>query len=378
MNHCARFRIFFYLKMRTVPFHRAARAVGVFFLAALLFGGSSGELALPGYRYEFPRDYFSHPSYQTEWWYYTGNLASNDGATFGFEVTFFRTHSRASESTEHNPVWFPSEIYIGHFALTDVRNRRFYHQERVNRSGPGLAGIDANQGKIWNGNWSARFLSYEPIRQRLEAVSSNAHLLLTLASQKPVVIHGVNGVSQKGPKPGEASHYFSLTRVAASGALSLNGRNYTVSGRAWMDREFFSDVPGDPVSGWDWMCIQLNNDEELMLYRLRLKDGSISPFSSATFVSADGTSQFLDSRRFSLTPLKTWHSADTGADYPISWNIEVPSKELHLLLTTPVVQQELVNRVTRNYWEGLVRYSGTEKGQPVAGKGYLEMTGYDR
>jgi predicted secreted hydrolase len=378
VNYRARFRISFYLKMRMQLFPRNARPVGLFFLAALLFGRSGGELALPGYRYQFPRDYFSHPSYQTEWWYYTGKLTSQEGATFGFELTFFRTHSRASESTEHNAVWFPSEIFIAHFAITDVRDRRFYHQERVNRGGPGLAGIDMSHGKIWNGNWSARFLAYEPVRQRLEAVSENAHLLLTLTPQKPVVIHGIDGVSQKGPKPGEASHYFSLTRIAASGALSLNGRNYKVSGLAWMDREFFSDVSGDPVSGWDWMCIQLNNGQDLMLYRLHLKDGTIGPFSSATFVAASGGSEFLDSHQFSLTPLKTWHSSATGADYPVSWKINVRSKSLSLMLTTPIVQQELVNRVTRNYWEGLVRYSGTEKGQPVEGDGYLEMTGYDQ
>jgi predicted secreted hydrolase len=378
VNHRAGFRISFYLKMGTPLFHRVVRSAGVFFLAGLLFGGSGGELALPGYHYQFPRDYFLHLSYETEWWYYTGNLISAEGDAFGFEVTFFRTHSRTFGDTERNPVWFPSEIYIAHFAITDVHNRRFYHHERVNRSGPGLACVDASHGKIWNGNWSARFLSYEPVGQRLEAVTPNAHLLLTLTSQKPVVIHGLDGVSQKGPQPGEASHYYSLTRIAASGALSLNGHNYKVSGLAWMDREFFSTVPGDPVSGWDWMCIQLNDGEELMLYRLHLKDGSISSFSSATFVAANGQSQFLGSGQFSLTPLKTWHSSATGANYPVSWEIEVPSKNLHLLLTTPVPQQELVNQVTRNYWEGLVRYSGTEKGQPLAGDGYLEMTGYDR
>jgi predicted secreted hydrolase len=364
--------------MRRHLFRCVALSTSLLSLAILLFAGSGGELALPGYRYRFPRDYFSHPSYQTEWWYYTGNLQSNDGAAFGFELTFFRTHSGASKSTEHNSVWLPSEIYIAHFAITDVPDHRFYHDERVNRGGPGLAGIDADQAKIWNGNWSARFLSYEPVRQRLEAVTSSAHLVLTLTSQKPAVIHGLDGVSQKGPKPGEASHYYSFTRIAVSGALSLNGRNYNVSGMAWMDREFFSAVPGDPVAGWDWMCIQLENGEELMLYRLHLNDGSISSYSSATFVPASGKSEFLDSSRFSLTPLKTWHSAATGANYPVSWKVEVRSKSLHLLLTTPVEQQELVNHVTRNYWEGLVRYSGTEKGKPIAGDGYLEMTGYER
>jgi predicted secreted hydrolase len=336
-------------------------------------------LALPGYQYRFPRDHFSHPSYQTEWWYYTGNLSTGDGRQFGFELTFFRFRPNdSSGKTEPNRVWFPGEIYIAHFAVTDIADRRFYHLERVNRAGPGLAGVDEGQGRIWNGNWSARWLSFQPIRQQLQAVSANARLVLTLNSLKPIVIHGKNGVSQKGPKPGEASHYYSLTRVAASGTLSFEGRNFEVSGLAWMDREFFSSVEGDPVAGWDWMSIQLNTNEEVMLYRLRLNDGTVSGYSSATFVDAGGKSEFLDSRQFSIQPLQTWRSPATGAGYPVAWEIELPSKQLRLRLTAAATDQELINKTTRNYWEGAVRYTGSESGTAVTGVGYLEMTGYGR
>jgi predicted secreted hydrolase len=367
------------MKVKPGPFF--TRVLALFASASLLTGSNTDELALPGYRYHFPEDHFSHPSYQTEWWYYTGNLNSTDGQKFGFELTFFRFHPEADwDKTERNPVWLPSHIYIAHFALTDANRKHFYYQERVNRRGPGLAAVDWSQGRIWNGNWSARWLSYDPIRQEIEAVSGNAHLRLILNSRKPVVIHGQNGMSQKGPRPGEASHYYSLTRLDASGNLSLDGRNFQVAGQAWMDREFFSSVHYDQndsqIAGWDWMCIQLNTNEEVMLYRLRLKDGSLSPYSSATFVAASGKSEFLDFRRFSLEPLKTWHSSVTQGNYPVEWRIELPSKRLSLHLTTPVLNQELASGTTGSYWEGAVQYAGTEAGAPVTGVGYLEMTGY--
>lgn len=337
------------------------------------------DLALPGYHFEFPRDHFTHPEYQTEWWYYTGNIATSAGRQFGFEVTFFRFHpDEVPANEERNRVWDPSQIYIAHFALTDVNGQRFYDEERVNRAGPRLAGAAESQREIWNGNWSARWISFTPAHQELQAVSEQATLRLSLVSQKPPVIHGYGGVSQKGPRRGEASHYYSLTRLAASGTLNFQGNEYKVTGQAWMDREFFTSIPDDPVRGWDWMCIQLDSNEELMLYRLRLKDGTISPYSSGTFINGAGLATPLRSSDFSLKPGRVWHSSATGGDYPVEWEITVPSRDLELRLTTPVQKQELVNRVTRNYWEGTVRYRGTEAGTAVTGEGYLEMTGYER
>jgi predicted secreted hydrolase len=348
-------------------------------LLAPAFLRSADQFALPGYHFEFPRDHFAHPEYQTEWWYYTGNLATSAGRQFGFEVTFFRFHpGNAPDGGERNPVWDPSQIYIAHFALTDINGQHFYHQERVNRRGPRLAGADEREREIWNGNWSARWLSFTPIRQELQAVSNNATLRLTLASKKPPVIHGTGGISQKGPKPGEASHYYSLTRLGASGTLEFEGNDYQVTGQAWMDREFFTAVPDDPVRGWDWMSIQLDTGEDLMLYRLRLKDGTISPYSSGTLIDAGGAATPLRSSDFLLKPGRVWHSAETGGDYPVEWDITVPARELLLHLTTPLQKQELVNGVTRSYWEGAVRYHGTEAGTTVNGEGYLEMTGYER
>lgn len=346
----------------------------------LAFGNlQAGELALPGYRYQFPKDHFSHPAYDTEWWYFTGNLKAKDGHEFGFEVTFFRARpGEPHANSVRNPVWDSDQVYIAHFALSDLTGGKFYHQERLNRPGPGIAGVDAGQGVIWNGNWQLHWLSFDPIRLDLQAVDRDVRIDLRLASQKPIAINGRNGVSQKGPLPGEASHYYSLTRIAVSGKLGLPNKAYDVTGLAWMDREFFSNVPGSRVEGWDWMYVQLDSNEELMLYRLRLKDGSISPYSSGTFIDAGGTSEFLDSGKFSLIPLRRWRSPDSGSEYPIEWKLSVPSKSIELHLTTPLESQELKNGVTQTYWEGAVSYDGTEAGRKTGGTGYLEMTGYDR
>jgi predicted secreted hydrolase len=350
-------------------------------LTLLLAFGSiqqAGELALPGYRFQFPRDHFSHPNYDTEWWYFTGNLTAKDGHQFGFEVTFFRYRPEEKRANSiRNPVWDSDQVYIAHFALSDLTGGRFYHQERLNRPGPGIAGVDAGQRTIWNGNWQVRWLSFDPVQQELYAVDRDVEIRLKLTSQKPVVIEGRNGVSQKGPLPGEASHYYSLTRIAATGNVKLAGKDYDVTGLAWMDREFFSSVPGSQVQGWDWMYVQLRSGEDLMLYRLRLKDGSISPYSSGTFVDPHGKAEFLDGGKFSLRPVNTWRSPASGTEYPVEWNVSVPSKSLELHLTTPLKSQELRNGVTQSYWEGAVRFAGTEAGRPAEGDGYLEMTGYD-
>lgn len=334
------------------------------------------QAALPGYHYEFPRDFFNHPAYQTEWWYYTGNVKSPDGHEFGFELTFFR--EAVERSRPAASPWSVQDVYLAHLALSDISGRKFYHRERVNRSGPGLAGISEQRGRIWNGNWQVR---WQGARQQLEAVCDQFQLRITLDSRKPPVIHGLNGVSRKGTGPGRASHYISLTRLQADGKVELGGKSYSVRGTAWMDHEFFTHQLAPGQVGWDWLGIQLEDNTELMLFRIRRKDGTIDPFSAGTYVDARGDATHLGMRNFQLTPLaKTWASPFTRAVYPIEWKIAVPSLGLALDATTPLPQQEMTstNPNMPGYWEGAVRFSGTRNGAPIRGIGYLEMTGYDR
>jgi predicted secreted hydrolase len=347
--------------------------------AALLFLNpiaAQYKTAVPGYRFEFPRDYFDHPDFQTEWWYYTGNLKSTNGHRYGFELTFFR--QAVGRDPAPAATWDVRDIYLTHLALSDLDGQEFYHTERMNRAGPGIAGVSASSARIWNGNWQ---IQWEGADQKLQAVEKQFQLHLTLHSEKPPVIHGENGVSQKSQGAGHASYYISLTRLAAVGKLELNGETLDVSGLAWMDHEFFThQLEADQV-GWDWLSLQLEDKTELMLFRIRRKDGSLDPFSAGTFVDAQGRSTHLRAADFILRPLaENWTSPATGRNYPIAWKIVIPKLEIELEASTSLAAQELAGKTSLapTYWEGAITLAGHRGGTPLAGLGYLEMTGYDR
>ncbi len=333
-------------------------------------------VALPGYHYEFPRDYFNHPEYQTEWWYYTGNLIASDGHCFGFELTFFR--EGVTRDPEQQGTWNVQDLYLAHLALSDLDGQTFYHTERTNRAGPGIAAVDQARKRIWNGNWS---VTWKDNSQELEAVDPRFSVSLALDPQKPPVIHGENGVSQKAEGLGRASHYISLTRLKADGTIKLNGKTYTVSGLAWMDHEFFTHQLEREQVGWDWFSVQLRDDTELMLYRIRRADGSVDPYSAGTYVPETGKAIHLRQDEFSLTPIdETWKSPSTGATYPVAWRITVPKLGIELQVTTRLKSQELAgqSKAVPNYWEGAIELQGLRGKAKVNGVGYLEMTGYDR
>jgi predicted secreted hydrolase len=339
---------------------------------------SQYAVASSGYRYEFPRDHFDHPEYQTEWWYYTGNVTSADGRRFGFELTFFRQNT--NRDAKQN-AWDVRDLYLAHLALSDLDGGHFYHAERTNRAGPGIAGVSASDARIWNGNWQMQWKGDE---QTLEAVDPRFELRFTLKSQKPPVIQGENGVSQKAAGTGHASHYISLTRLATNGTITLGGKSFEVTGLAWMDHEFFTHQLESGQVGWDWFSVQLADNTELMLFRIRRKDGSVDPFSAATFIDASGRTTHLRSAEFSLTPAgETWTSSVTKAEYPVQWKIAVPKLKLDLEVKTTLPSQELTGgpgngTLSPSYWEGSVTYDGTREGAKIHGAGYLEMTGYDR
>jgi len=354
---------------------RASLALAVALILAVSSSLAQFRSALPGYRYEFPRDYFNHPDYQTEWWYYTGNLQTSDGHKFGFELTFFR------QGVNRDPVksaWGLQDIYFAHFALSDLTGKKFFHTERTNRAGPGIAGASVEQQKVWNGNWS---VAWNDGAELLEAFADSHSTTLSLKPQKPPVMHGENGVSQKSAGAGRASHYFSVTRLAASGTLTFDSQQYSVAGLAWMDHEFFSHQLEVEQVGWDWFSIQLNDNSELMLFQIRRKDGSIDPFSAATFVDPQGRPTHLRSTDFALSATADiWTSSTTKARYPIRWQIRVPALRLSLEATTQLPSQELVatSNVAPSYWEGAILLQGKKNSSDIAGSGYLEMTGYDR
>ena len=332
--------------------------------------------ALAGYAYQFPRDHFSHPDYRTEWWYYTGNLKTADGLRFGFELTFFR--QAIDRKPIENTTWGVQDLYLAHFAVSDLSAHKFYYTERVNRAGPGIAGISEQAGRVWNGNWQTRWVNGA---QELQAITADFSIRLTLKSDKPPVIHGQNGVSQKGEGSGHSSHYISLTRLITSGTIELGGQSYEVHGTSWMDHEFSTGALAPNEVGWDWLSIQLEDNTELMLYRLRRKDGSADPYSSGTYIDGQGRTTHLSSRDFTMQPLNdSWLSPISQARYPIGWRVTIPQFAFDLRIHAPMQGQELAGktRLIPSYWEGPIDISGTRATQSIAGVGYLEMTGYDR
>jgi predicted secreted hydrolase len=343
----------------------------VWLLAGLQLGaaGLDFRAVLPGYRFQFPRDHFDHPDFRTEWWYYTGNLRGPSGHRYGFELVFFRQGLQRG-SSDNPSTWRADDLYLAHLALTDIDGKRFRYHTRLNRAGPGIAGINFDERRIWNGNWQSRWDGGSGT-QKLSAVAEDIRFDLRLTPRKPAVINGDNGVSQKVEGAGFASYYVSFPRLAAEG--SINGA--AVSGVAWMDHEWFTNQLAPSQVGWDWFSIQLDDDTDLMLFQLRRTDGTIDPFSAGTFVGRDGHATHLRRADFDLEPIEFWRSPKTGARYPVRWRISVPSLRLTLVCAAALPNQELVppGQQGTTYWEGAVTYSGS-----VSGAGYLEMTGYDK
>jgi predicted secreted hydrolase len=330
-------------------------------------------VARAGYRYEFPRDHFSHDCFRTEWWYFTGNVTSDDGLRFGYQLTFFRD---AVDNPYPNPSrWRVDQLYLAHFAVTDIEAEEFAHAQRISRAAIGLAGVDAAAGRIWNGPWSAEVRGD---RWLLRAADGEHAIDLQMESRKPPVIQGTGGISQKGAGEGNASHYYSLTRLETSGTLRIGGREHRVTGWSWMDHEFSTSQLEPGQVGWDWISLHLDDGTEWMLFQLRRRDGSRDAHSAGSFIDASGRATQLSAADIEMQPLEEWTSPASGARYPMHWRVRVPRLGLDMELTAAIPNQELDTRQTTQiiYWEGSITARGTRNGRPVEGRGYLEMTGY--
>ncbi|MEQ8819859.1 MAG: lipocalin-like domain-containing protein [Sumerlaeia bacterium] len=337
------------------------------------------QRALPGFAYEFPRDHGSHPDFQTEWWYFTGNLETESGRPFGYELTIFRTglippgDPRAGAS----PL-VPSNVFLGHFAISDITNEAHENWEAVGREGLGQAHGATDRLDVRVGDLAVRMEPDETIL--LTAEVEGAALDFRLSPAKPFVIHGENGVHQKASDPGQASHYITYTRLNTEGTLTWRGEDYAVRGLSWFDHEFGSDQLSGEEVGWDWFALQLANGEDLMVYGLRRADGTFNPQSIGTLVGPGGEKTLLPKSAYDIRPTGTWTSPHTGAVYPMGWEIEVPQFDGALRVLPRFEDQEMLTEQSTgtNYWEGAVTVEGTWRGAPATGKGYVELVGYDK
>jgi len=343
--------------------------------ATLVAQAPSWKDAAPGRPIVLPADHASHPDYKVEWWYYTGNLDSTGARRFGYQLTFFRV---GVDPAPTNPSrWAVRDLFMTHLALTDADGKRYRFVDRINRSGPGWAGAATDGYRVWNEGWQAG--RGPDAVHRLVASTKDFGIDLRLDEGRRAVFHGDHGYSRKGSAAGNASFYYSLTRMPTQGTVTIDGRAIEVSGQSWMDHEFGTTFLETDQVGWDWFSVQLDDGRDLMLFQLRRRDGSVDPRSSGTLVEPDGAARHIafDSG-FSIEPGRVWTSSASGGRYPVEWQVRLPRESIDLSVRAVLDDQELRTGQSTgiNYWEGAIDVKGRANGRPVQGRGYLEMTGY--
>ena len=322
--------------------------------------------------FRYPQDHGPHEIYRNEWWYFTGNLDADDGRRFGYELTLFRFSLTPDQPATRNSKWTTNQVYVGHFAITDVAGRQFLVAQRYSRGSLGLAGAADSPLRIWLDDWSIE-VDDSGDQWRLTASDERIEINLSLDAVKPVVLNGDRGLSQKSAEAGNASYYYSIPRLDTAGTVRVDDESINVVGQSWLDREWGSSALARDQRGWDWFALQLSDGSDLMFYTLRRNDGSPDEHSAGTFITADGRATPLSISDVSIDVLDTWDS-ERGGRYPARWRMEIPSRDLSVEVTPVMDNQELITNV--RYWEGAVDVSGQSRGEPISGRGYVELTGY--
>ncbi|MHA7648575.1 lipocalin-like domain-containing protein [Mycobacterium sp. ML4] len=346
-------------------------------IRSMLADGDTAGYALatePG-SMEFPRDLGPHNDFQTEWWYYTGNLESGDGRLFGYQLTFFRralSPPGGSAEVAQASSWRTPQIYSAHFAVSDITAGAFHPTEKFSRAALGLAGATSQPYAVWLEDWFVR--QNGDITVELSARSPETALHLNLTQTRPPVLQGDAGLSVKSGQRGNASYYYSSVRQETRGTLTIHGKEFAVRGLSWADHEYSTSALGSDDVGWDWFSLQFDNGTALMICQIRQKDGRVSPFSSGTFIDPDGAVTHLTLSDWRVENRETWTSPASGATYPVGWKLAIPRLGLTLSGAALMRDQEL--RLSTTYWEGAVGFDGRDHDSPVSGRGYVELTGY--
>lgn len=332
--------------------------------------------AIAPWKWSFPRDHGAHLDFRTEWWYFTGNLRDSVGHRFGYQLTFFRQGVLPILKNPKEP-WAIRDLYLAHFSLTDVSNHQFWFSERLSRKGPGLAGASEMDMDFWILNWGARMAGK---KIKLEARHEGMGIALDLVPRKPIIFHGKNGLTQKGPRKGQASYYFSYPDLETKGTIKTPDTKtpLQVQGISWFDHEFGSNQLAADQVGWDWFSLHLSDGQDLMIYLLRRKDGSIEPASSGTLVKRSGEGIHLKLSDLKIKIIDYWLSPQSGGKYPSRWQINIPSFNIEIEIKSLVSAQELLTKGSTGviYWEGAVEGQGKSKDRPITCEGYVELTGY--
>jgi predicted secreted hydrolase len=337
---------------------------------ALSEGPVQFKQALSPREWSFPRDHGRHDGFKLEWWYFTGNLHDSAGRSFGYQLTFFRTAFAPDKAARSSP-WGMNDLYFAHAAVTDIAGKQFVFKDRLERARPGLASASDQAMDVSLLDWSAK-MNGKTIQ--LSCPETDLAIDLTLTDGRGPVLEGPGGVNVKGHEPGQASYYYSMTRLKTAGTLTIKGKLFHVDGLSWMDHEFSSDGLAKNQVGWDWMGLQLDDGTDLMVYRMRDKNGS-TDYLSGTRITADGQPHYLSQEQLKISGDLPWKSANSGASYPQRWKLSVGDQS-PLIITSDLPGQELITTASTKvtYFEGSATVRD-EHGRHL-GAGYLEMTGY--
>lgn len=319
----------------------------------------------------FPQDYGAHPQFRNEWWYVTGNVQAQDGRHFGYQVTWFRIALSSQPPQNNNSPWAAQQLWMAHVALTDVASGEHLHEERLARGAAGLAGQTQQPFRVWLEDWQLLGNTNAEFPWALQIKAEEFALNLQLRPQKPLVLQGEQGLSQKSAQRGNASYYYSFTRLQTIGEIYRDGERFEVMGNSWLDREWSTSVLSDEQTGWDWFSLQFADGQELMVYQLRNTQGQADAFSYGRWVFADGSGYVLGKQDFTLQPLRYWQAAD-GRRYPVEWQLTLAAQQQTWRIEALLDDQQMQTMVT--YWEGAVRIVNQD--DQLQGYGYLEMSGY--
>ncbi len=321
--------------------------------------------------WQFPRDHGAHPNYQTEWWYYTGNLSTDSGRRFGFQFTIFR-RALSPLASPSDSEFRTNNIYMAHFTVSDIAGGDFYHDMRYARGGAGLAGavVDPRY-RVWLEDWQILAQNDDATKTSISAASEEYAIAIQLKQVKPPALQGDEGLSPKSAEIGNASYYYSLSRLHTEGSISISDDTFDVAGVSWMDHEFSTSTLGADAQGWDWFGLIFDDETEMMVGQIRLTDGGIEPVFGGLLIYADGSTRRLRSDDINISVTDTWRSPHSNADYPAGWDIEIDGDGDFRIVVAPLQADQELHGTDIVYWEGAVVISGDKTGY-----GYAELTGY--
>ncbi len=324
----------------------------------------------PGDRVTLPNDLYVQNGYRIQWWYFTGHLYDARGESSGYELTFFIV---GVQKTKYESQFGVDAMYLSHFAISDIEGKKYYHFSNADSRAYGFAGADSSRLRVWVDRDE---LEGNPGKMHITAHANEADLDLVLLPRKPVVLNGDRGYSRKSEEsPLIASLYFSSTDLETTGTVKLGTVLFPVTGKSWFDREISSQGLAKNEVGWDWFALQLDDGQEIMLYVIRKKDGSIDRYSSGTLVDTKGNFRDLAKDDYRIEAINSYSSKKTNIRYPSKWEITIPREKMRLVVTPLIEDQEFTGGLTggNSYWEGTCRVEGSAQG-----RAYVEMTGYEK